>query len=52
MNRLESGFCIRCGGILIEVPNKIPMCSTCQKGALKQFAKMKERKARKKKKKK
>lgn len=49
-NRIESGFCIRCGGALIKVPGGIPMCSACQKSTLKQVARMKARKAKKKKK--
>ena len=49
-NRIDydGAACLRCGGPLIYVPGKIPMCSGCQKTALKQLARMKEKKRLKK----
>lgn len=50
-NRTETGVCIRCGGILLNVlEGQIPMCSKCQKSTLKQISRMKKKKAKKKKK--
>ncbi len=33
MDRLDSGFCVKCGGILLDINAPLQMCSQCEKWA-------------------
>jgi len=33
MDRLDSGFCVRCGSTLLDLQAPLQMCSECQKWA-------------------
>ena len=33
MDRLDSGFCVKCGGVLIDLKAPLQMCTECIKWA-------------------